>query len=171
MLYLNKFLCIRQFYIRGNTYRCLFGWTLDKLFVFVLLLVVIHDIQYMVDSTTARKCFQNQELGRGWSKSLPKLSNRRKWSKFRKTAFTLGKNLCRIKSKGKLILFCISLIILQLLRQRIKNLCTPNLMEFKRDSLRSKHMKGKGDLEAGRRVCQNHFFAEEKQNNVCVVTH
>ena len=177
MLYLKRenlaSFCIRQFYIRGNTYRCLFGWTLDKLFVFVLLLLVIHDIQYMVDSI-ARKCFQNQELGRGWSKSLRNLSNRRKWSKFRKTAFTLGKNLCRIKRslcKGKLILFCISLIILQLLRQRIKNLCTPNLMEFKRDSLRSKHMKGKGDLEAGRRVCQNHFFAEEKQNNVCVVTH
>ena len=132
--------CIRQFYIRGsNTYRCLFGWTLDKLFVFVLLLLVIHDIQYMVVDTTARKCFQNQELGRGWSKSLPNLSNRKKWSKFRKTAFTLGeKNLCRIERslcKGKLILFCISLIILQLLRQRIKNLCTPNLMEFKRDSL------------------------------------
>ena len=47
LLYLNKFLCIRQFYIRGNIYRCLFGWTLDKLFVFVLL--VIHDIQYMLD--------------------------------------------------------------------------------------------------------------------------
>ena len=66
--------CIRQFYIRGsNTYRCLFGWTLDKLFVFVLLLLVIHDIQYMVVESIARKCFQTKnwvEVGQNLYRTL-----------------------------------------------------------------------------------------------------
>ena len=128
--------CIRQFYIRGsNTYRCLFGCTLDKLFVFVLLLLVIHDIQYMVVDSTARKCFQTKnwvEVGQNLYRSLVIEGNGQNSGR---QLSLQEKNLCRIKSKGKLILFCISLIILQLLRQRIKNLCTPNLMEFKRDSL------------------------------------